>query len=85
MNIFRFFVASKLLDATKTSTAQHLTGIKCHFYLLNNFLYAIQTHYEKERNVVVFRHKIKFFCKTLLFKKPHTKYAELSIFGAFSC
>jgi hypothetical protein len=52
--MYRSFVALKVLDATKTLLAQHLTAITCHLYWLNNFLYAIQTHYEKVRKRVCF-------------------------------
>jgi hypothetical protein len=45
--MYRSFVALKVLNATKTSFAQHLTGIKHHLYLLHNFLFTIQRHYGK--------------------------------------
>jgi hypothetical protein len=52
--MYRYFVALKVLNAAKTSFAQCLTRIKCHFYLLNFFLYTIQTHYEKLQKDICF-------------------------------
>ncbi len=60
--MYRSFVALQVLDATKTPFAQHLTGLKCYFHLLNNFLYAIQAHYEKNyKNVFVLETQNQFF------------------------
>ncbi len=54
ITICRFSVAVKVLDATKTSLAQHFTGIKCQFYLSNNFVYATRTQYEKVQKCICF-------------------------------
>jgi hypothetical protein len=52
--MYCYFVVLKVLDAAKTSFAQYLTRIKCHFYLLNCFLYTIRTHYEKLQKRICF-------------------------------
>jgi hypothetical protein len=80
MSIYCFLIASKLLDAAKPSTAQHLTGIKCRFYLLNNFSYALQTHYEKERNIfVILDTKPNIYTKLYYLKNPVQNIANYQV------
>jgi hypothetical protein len=45
--LYQTFVASKVLNTTKNSTAQRFFGVKGHFSLLKKFVYAIQTQHDQ--------------------------------------
>jgi hypothetical protein len=79
MSTFRLSVAWKLPDVTKTSTAQIFSGIKCYFHLVSNRLYAIQTHYEKERMILCFVDgKLNFCVKLYYLQITHKIYLRES-------
>jgi hypothetical protein len=68
-NYNQTFVASKVLNTTKNSTAQRFIGVKGHFSLLKKFVYAIQTqHGQAQKKISLLDKKTNFQTNFYYFK-----------------
>ncbi len=73
------------MDVIKTSFAQHFAGIKCRFYLSDHFLYAIQTQYEKYRNVLIFETQDQIFGQSFTILKTVYRRCPIIDFWRLLC